>query len=120
MKLSNQILIKRELNKKRYISIAIDNLLISQILFIGVSELEISKSFLTGITLFCLYYTFSEYIFGKTIGKYITGLKTVNSQNKEITFKESCKRQLGRILSIFFLGTKGFFYCDKYSNTKVV
>ncbi len=101
---------------KRILAFVID-CLFSTVIGLGVPE-ALSNSFLVPIVLFCAYYILLEYFWGKTLGKFIMGIKVVNNDNSKISIRTACLRHLGRFKHIFHLRT--MFYHDSFSGTKIV
>jgi uncharacterized RDD family membrane protein YckC len=71
-----------------------------------------------------IYYTFSEFIFGKTIGKIMSGTQVISIDGSRPNFKQCLVRSLVRLIpydtiSIYF-GKKGVCLHDYLSKTMVV
>lgn len=67
------------------------------------------------------YYTFTEGIFGRTLGKFITGTIVVDENGEKPSFGTIFKRSLCRLIpfdGFSFLGTRGWH--DSISDTYVV
>jgi len=70
-----------------------------------------------------LYYLFFESIFGKTLGKLITGTVVVNELGTKPTFKQFFARSLCRLIPFepfSFFGSKGYGWHDSIPNTYVI
>ena len=77
-----------------------------------------------GILLLTTYYTICEYYFnGKTIGKLITKTRAVSIDNQYMTFRQTLKRSLCRLIPFepfSFFGGENTGWHDTISKTKVV
>jgi uncharacterized RDD family membrane protein YckC len=87
------------------------------------SENKMLTSYIIAIFNHLLYYTFCEKIFrGHTLGKFITGTRTIREDGDELTFKDAFLRSLSRLvpfeaLSIWF--GNGMWH-DTWTKTKVI
>lgn len=70
-----------------------------------------------------IYYLFFESIFGRTMGKFLTGSIVVNEHGLKPDFATICKRTLCRLIpfdALSFLGKSEMFWHDSISKTYVV
>ena len=85
-------------------------------------------SAITGI-LFVLYFTLAEYLYGKTIGKSVMGLRVKTDDGKKLTMNDALIRNISKIYWVLLpldviLGLaleKGYSkkYTDEYADTTV-
>lgn len=99
----------------RFINFIIDSVvyfvIISIVLLIFKNNLEMSKMRYLLISLYYLYYFFSEYFFQMTVGKLITRTKVVSMKDGDKpTFSQILIRTLARIIPIDFV-----FYFFNYN-----
>ena len=96
----------------RFLALIIDHILISIISFVILSLSDELFPDYAGIAiysiviLYFLYFVFTEYFFGKTIGKNIVNLTVFDKDGQRPSFWQSILRNLTRIIEInpFFLG----------------
>ncbi|MDX6190801.1 RDD family protein [Flavobacterium sp. Fl-318] len=85
---------------------------------INMSDLE---SQLVFVIISILYYVFTEGLFGRSIGKFITGTVVVDENGEKPGFGAIFKRSLSRLIpfdAFSFLGSRGWH--DSFSDTYVV
>lgn len=66
--------------------------------FSGVYFLDSLPSFTIPVTIIFVYYIFLESLFGKTLGKFLTGTKVINENGEGPTFFQVCARTLSRLI----------------------
>lgn len=83
------------------------------------------QDYVFGIILFFLYYILQEAIYGRTLGKVITGTKVVNENGSPISFGQALVRTLCRLIPFepfSFFGGKGHpvGWHDRIAKTRVI
>ena len=75
-----------------------------------------------GILNYTLYYTLCEKLFrGYTLGKVITGTRTIRQDGKELTFKDALLRSLSRLVPFeLFSGFNTLTWHDSWTDTMVI
>jgi uncharacterized RDD family membrane protein YckC len=89
----------------------------------GIAMLESAPDIVTGSIIVFSYYIFLESLFGRTVGKFVTGTKVVNEAGLKPSFGQIIGRSISRIIpfEIFsFLGAEGRGWHDSIPNTYVV
>ncbi len=91
----------------------------------NVEMLDYVNDYVLGLSLALLYFLPQEAIWGRTIGKLITGTKVVNMEGKKISLGQSLGRTLCRFIpfeAFSFFGGNGRprGWHDSIPNTKVV
>jgi uncharacterized RDD family membrane protein YckC len=79
--------------------------------------------YVIGIIIYLSYYTFCESVFGRTVGKLITGTRVVNKYGKTPDTKTILLRSLSRLVPFepfSFLGSEPRGWHDMWTNTYVV
>lgn len=74
-----------------------------------------------GVIILIAYYTLTEGLFGRTVGKFITGTVVVDENGQKISFGSAFKRSLCRCIpfdNFSFLGSRGWH--DSITDTYVV
>jgi uncharacterized RDD family membrane protein YckC len=92
-----------------------------------IEWLETKHDFLStllGWGMFVLYYAVQEGIWGRTLGKWITGTRVLNEDGSVPRFKQILGRSLARLvpfepLSFFLFGQEPVGWHDYWSNTRV-
>lgn len=80
-------------------------------------------NFLIAIVAFILYYTLSEFIAGRTVGKLITGTKVVDENGNKPSFRTALIRTLCRLIpfeAFSFFGDEPIGWHDTFSKTRVI
>jgi uncharacterized RDD family membrane protein YckC len=79
-------------------------------------------AYLVGIFNYLLYYTICEKAFkGYTLGKLITGTRSIRNDGSELTFKDALLRTLSRIVPFEVLSALGRRpWHDSWTNTRVI
>ena len=74
------------------------------------------------IVLHFVYYTTLEYVFQRTIGKYLTGTIVVSNTGSKPTFKSVFFRSAGRLIPFVWIIVliEDYSLHDKISNTRVI
>ena len=81
------------------------------------------EEFMFGSICYLVYYLLLESIFGRTVGKLITGTAVVNEHGGKPTFKQIIGRTLCRLIPfepLSFFGAKGYGWHDSIPNTYVI
>ena len=70
---------------------------------------------------YLVYYTLCEKLFrGQTLGKLITGTKSLRTDGEELTFKDALLRSLCRLVPFEVFSGFGVPWHDSWTNTMVV
>lgn len=90
--------------------------------FMWIDQMGKLEDFLFTTSIFLIYYFVIEYFTkGRTIGKYITGTKTISIDGKTPTTEQILLRTLSRAVpfdALSFLGENGWH--DSWSDTRVI
>lgn len=111
----------------RLINYFVDLSVVSLIIQLGNIFLDIEHPMISiplTLTIFFGYYTFFEFYFQRTIGKYLTGSLVVNEYGETPDFKAICLRTVIRIIPLtpysFFWTNDRRFWHDTWTKTFVV
>jgi len=78
-------------------------------------------SYMILIVNYLVYYTLCEKLFrGQTLGKLITGTKSLRTDGEELTFKDALLRSLCRLVPFEVFSGFGVLWHDSWTNTMVV
>lgn len=108
----------------RFLHFVVDTLLFYVFLAVVLSMIRFPAflQLLFNLFLFVFYYTFFEFTFQKTIGKFITGTMVVTDTGEKPTLGDIVSRSACRLIPLeglsFMVGKNG--YHDTLSNTKVI
>lgn len=89
----------------------------------GLQNITRFEDILISYAAYFLYYLFFESIFGKTVGKLITGTTVVNENGAKPSYKQYLSRSLCRLIpfeALSFFGATGRGWHDKIPNTYVI
>ena len=89
----------------------------------GIQYIQNIPSFLLGVPILIGYYLFFEGLFGRTVGKFVTGTRVVNELGLRPSFKQILGRTFARLIpfeAFSFLGSDSRGWHDSLSKTFVV
>ncbi len=84
---------------------------------------EDANGYAVSVVLYIIYYLPQEAVWGRTIGKHITGTKAVNQDGTELTFRSAVGRTLCRFIPfevLSFVGRRPRGWHDSFSKTMVI
>ena len=108
----------------RAFNFLIDTLIVSGIYYFIESNIGFQNSSTSFVVIFIIYYVFSEYLTGKTIGKYITKTTVITDSGKKLTFIKALGISISRLIPFeplsCLLNTKAYGWHDSLSKTIVI
>ena len=88
-----------------------------------MSSLGDFGSYILGMISACIYYVTCESVFGRTVGKLITGTRVVTVDGRTPRFLQIVGRTFARLIpfeAFSFFGALGVGWHDSFSNTRVI